>query len=530
VTTYTCILSLESGGEVFQYAEASEASEVGLDQAPRADIELDDLDDEKWALTGPRERNVLDKLREGGTPIEGQSQYLSEGIVSGDNKVLFVDVVGRNGDTVEVECAVDGARYQLESEIVKPLLRGDIIGRFGSTQAQEAVVYPHEVHRGETRPIPEKKLENEYPLTFQYLTRFKQRLADRGTGDMRYREWYALYRPREKQLFEAPKIITPDVCQRCEFTVDHSGTIFLPDTAYGIVPERNEKRHREYLLAVLNSAPMWFFVYHTSSVLRGDFRRFKTSYLSPLPVPDESPETERETRPRFEHVIEDEEMNPGERLSDLAHVALNLTEQREDLNLALLDYLQPYSDGPELTDVGIYQPPEGVGDTKLAATKEDYGNIRVGKATCERENDSTIVIHATARYKPDDEGAYETDQWGYTETEPMPAMRLTDLSETEADLVEAFVPVAVEKADGFAGFRETATKTNSLIDRLEAITLPDPDEVAQDLERYMDTIKRAEELDEKIQRTDDLIDEIVYDLYDLTDEEIEIVEEAVADP
>ena len=42
---------------------------------------------------------------------------------------------------------------------------------------------------------------------------------------------------------------------------------------------------------------------------------------------------------------------------------------------------------------------------------------------------------------------------------------------------------------------------------------------------YLD--ERAEELDEKIQRTDDLIDEIVYDLYGLTDEEIEIVEEAV---
>jgi type II restriction/modification system DNA methylase subunit YeeA len=134
----------------------------------------------------------------------------------------------------------------------------------------------------------------------------------------------------------------------------------------------------------------------------------------------------------------------------------------------------------------------------------------------------------TARYKPDDEDAYETDQWGYTETEPMPAMRLTDLSETEVDLVEAFVPVAVEKAGGFAGFRQNATKTISLIDRLKAITLPDPDDVAEDLERYMDAVERAEELDEKIKRTDELIDEIVYDLYGLTDEEIEIVEEAVA--
>jgi len=34
-------------------------------------------------------------------------------------------------------------------------------------------------------------------------------------------------------------------------------------------------------------------------------------------------------------------------------------------------------------------------------------------------------------------------------------------------------------------------------------------------------------LDEKIEKTDNLIDEIVYDLYGLTEEEIEIVEAAV---
>jgi type II restriction/modification system DNA methylase subunit YeeA len=191
--------------------------------------------------------------------------------------------------------------------------------------------------------------------------------------------------------------------------------------------------------------------------------------------------------------------------------------------------LSSYSGGSPLDGIGLYQPPRGVGDTKLTATKEDYRNLRIGTVTCEREDESTVVIYATARYKPDDEDAHETDQWGYTVTEPMPAMRLTDLTETEADLVEAFVPVAVEEAGGFAGFRETATKTNSLVDRLEAITLPDPDDVADDLERYRDAVERAEELDEKIQRTDDLIDEIVYELYGLTDEEIEIVEEAVSE-
>ncbi len=528
VTTYTCVLTLTEGNQRLQYAEVEQANQNGLQNAPRVEIEIDELDDNKWALTGPRERQVLDTLRESGESIGDRSQSLSEGIVSGDNDVLFVEILSQSEDTVEIKCPADGNQYTLESELVKPLLRGDYIERFGGVDAAEAVIYPYEIIDGESRLMPEQKLESHFPETYGYLSEFESRLRARGSANMEYPAWYALWCPREKQLFESQKLIVPDVCQRSEFTMDSDG-IYIADTAYGIVPTQNGQRNLEYLLAVMNSTTTWFFIYHTSPVLRGDFRRFKTSYLSPLPVPDASPESERSTEPTFEMVTQSEEEAPGERLSDLAHVALNLHERRETLNLDLFDYIQPNSDGPALTDIGIYQPPSGVGDTKLAATKEDYENIRVGTVMCEREDESIVVIHATVRYKPDDEDAYETDQWGYTETEPMPAMELTDLSETEADLVESFVPVAVEEAGGFAGFRETATKTNSLVDRLEAITLPDPDDVADDLERYREAVERAAELDEKIQRTDDLIDEIVYDLYGLTDEEIEIVEEAVGE-
>ena len=49
------------------------------------------------------------------------------------------------------------------------------------------------------------------------------------------------------------------------------------------------------------------------------------------------------------------------------------------------------------------------------------------------------------------------------------------------------------------------------------------------LETYREQVDRAAELDEQIERTDGLIDEIVYGLYGLTDEEIAIVEAAVGD-
>ncbi len=89
--------------------------------------------------------------------------------------------------------------------------------------------------------------------------------------------------------------------------------------------------------------------------------------------------------------------------------------------------------------------------------------------------------------------------------------------------------MAVDEAGGFANFRETATKTNSLVDRLRKLTLPAVGDVEDGLASYLETKERAEELEEKIEKTDELIDEIVYELYGLTDEEIEIVEEAVGE-
>lgn len=100
------------------------------------------------------------------------------------------------------------------------------------------------------------------------------------------------------------------------------------------------------------------------------------------------------------------------------------------------------------------------------------------------------------------------------------------MSLAEADLIKAFVPVAVDEADGVAGSWETATKTNSLIDRLRSMTLPVIEDVRESLASYQETMARAEELEAKIEPIGELINKIVYELYGLTDEEIEIVEKA----
>jgi type II restriction/modification system DNA methylase subunit YeeA len=310
-----------------------------------------------------------------------------------------------------------------------------------------------------------------------------------------------LWSNADRNKFEASsKIIIRQTSDKLVCAVDNEG-VFSLDSTLLIYPDNYSSK---YVSALLNSNVLnWY--YQAIVPEEGEtFSQVKIDNLKNIPVSGATNEVKSEIKEYYDKIH-------------------TYKKNRISLKLNLLDYLGNYDEGPNLPDMGLFQP---TGSNILDATTEDYEKLQIEQARTERDA-STVTIEATARYKPEDEDEFETDTYGYTETEFFEAFTLTNLSEEEAALVEAFVPVAVEEEIG--GFRDNATKNNSLIDRLKGMTLPDPDDVADDLRRYIETKERADELDEKIEKTDQLIDEIVYDLYDLTDEEIEIVEEAVAD-
>ncbi len=535
VTTYTCILSLGSNIEDFTYIGVKESiNTVGQIQGiAGASLDINEFDNEPWVLTSAGEKNVLDKLEESGLCLNDLTNYISQGVKSGDNDVLFPEVINWDDDIVKVRSPADGETYSLENGVVKKLIHGSNIKRYHPSKQDLCVIYPYEQYNGKTSVISEDKIKSNYPHTYNYLQQFKQRLSDRAESDS-YEQWFCLSRSREKYIYESPKLIVPDVCQRSEFIIDDSGGIYISNTGYAIIPKDNSEINRKYLLAILNSTATWFYIYQTSAVLRGDFRRFLRSYLEPIPIPKVNEEFDHS---QFVNQIQNnlfagkelDNISSKEFIAALGSQQIEFHEQRVNLNLSLLDHLGAYDDSQNLADIGLTQPPSGSAKSILQQTATEKPNLRVGTVRVDRESETTVEILLSARYKPDDEDAYETDQWGYTETDLEPALRITDLTEKEADLIEAFVPVAVDEAGGFAGFRETATKTNSLVDRLRKLTLPALSDVEAGIESYIQTKERAEELEAKIERTDELIDEIVYDLYGLTDEEIKIVEETVSE-
>lgn len=328
-----------------------------------------------------------------------------------------------------------------------------------------------------------------------------------------------LYSNTNREMFEtAPKILMRQTGDSLIAAVDSEG-IYSLKTTHLVIPD-NENTY--YVCSCLNSRVLNWYYQQIVPERGRTFAEVKAVNIKKLPLHTKSNiEVDSST-----HDSGCDGNAAYDYLIELPKKLESLNEEIRSLNLTLLDHFGSYSEGQTLAEIGVTQPPQGVADSILTDTAEDRPNLRVGDVEVSRQSSTMVEVRLTARYKPDPD---KKGRDAYTETEPLPALQISDISETEADLIEAFVPVAIEEASGFAGFRETATKTNSLVDRIRALTLPAVEDVRDGLESYLRTKERAEELEAKIERTDQQINEIVYDLYGLTDEEIEIVEEAVDD-
>jgi hypothetical protein len=331
---------------------------------------------------------------------------------------------------------------------------------------------------------------------------------------------------REPELFEEPKLLVRDISDRPVAAYDDEG-LYALNTLYSVRPTGDLPAR--YLLAVFNSAFVARFfesVYGGTSV-RDGYLRFKPTFLERIPVPDPSPDrlsaaTREEiaahpaTGVDAPEGIEDRD-DVTDTLGSLTRTIETAKADRTGVETDLSAHLDDEAGGPRLGDVPGVSLAEGLADTPLSGTTADRDALRVGSVGV-TECGGELVVEATARFKPDgdpDLPATGPDAWGYVETDSYPALRVDPGDQRLRDLVRSFVPMAVDRGDGFAGFRPEAGKTISPLDRLRGIRLPDPDEVAPTLAEYRGALRRAAELDRRATRTDELVDRAVADLYGL---------------
>lgn len=139
-------------------------------------------------------------------PIRRPSPYLDavrEGInTRGANGIFFVEILEQAGATIKIRnCSSLGRDSTLpvhtayvERDAVKTLLRGSDVTRDGVTPTLGLLFF----HDGEhlSVPIPDRLARSRFPLAYEFLTQFRDRLAGRRlfrNFDPRGQDWLGLY-------------------------------------------------------------------------------------------------------------------------------------------------------------------------------------------------------------------------------------------------------------------------------------------------------------------------------------------------
>jgi hypothetical protein len=210
---------------------------------------------------------------------------VSRGVVTGADSIFIVKgkITGSHfiGRSKELNDEIT-----LESELVKPLLMGSSVSRYTSNSNDTFLVYPHELNAGKTAAIDESKLKDNYPLTYAYLSRFREILVAKK---IKYKTnpnfWYSLHNSREIGIFENRKIITPYLANYTNMTIE-PGAAYTNDKNTNLVFRGSDSKEQNALFAILNSKLVWYYISMTGSEFSGGYFAFTNIYLEPITFPD----------------------------------------------------------------------------------------------------------------------------------------------------------------------------------------------------------------------------------------------------
>ncbi len=239
---------------------------------------------ENWIISNPIEQSIREKIEKYGVRLKDWDLSINRGILTGYNDAFIID-----GETKEKLISEDPRC----ADIIRPILRGRDIKRYSYEFADLWLLYiPWHFPLYQDTSIKgasaeaENKFKENYPIIYNYLLKYKDRLSKRNQAEtgIRY-EWYALQRYGSNYWddFNKPKIMYGEIVQFPKFYFDESGE-FYPEATTFIMSGKDLM----YIYCLLNSSVMFylFSTFYAGGGLGENGIRFKKNFLINLPLPN----------------------------------------------------------------------------------------------------------------------------------------------------------------------------------------------------------------------------------------------------
>lgn len=256
-------------------------------------ILLNDLSKESWVILSKTDYEIKNKIAETGRQLKDWKIEFNRGFLTGLNDAFFIS---------EEQKDTFIKRDSKNAEIIKPLLRGREIKKYGYSFNENYVLFPHNGTKNKARILVEK----DYPVIYEHLLKFRdkeselvkpnnkgeiQTLIERSDqGD----HWTNLRNCAYIDSFEGEKLVWLSISDKPAFAFDNKG-MHVTAPAYIMTSHCNK-----FLMTVLNSKTMEWYLDKVSSSTGVGTNQWSKIFVEQLPIP----ELEEEARKPYETIAE----------------------------------------------------------------------------------------------------------------------------------------------------------------------------------------------------------------------------------
>ena len=353
-TTYPSIILLQNSApkeahqfQAAQFANTDQLQEVAASfQKITYKMQREELDEDGWLLESPEINSLRRKLRAQGKAlgkfVNGKFYY---GIKTGLNESFIIDAATRS------RLISENSKCE---EIIKPWLRGKDIKRWSSDWKETWLIH---IPSSSNKEWPWSNASNDeaerifkkiYPSIFAHFQEIDKILlekvkdTDKKPQSIKTREdqgkfYWELRSCAYDDEFAKNKIVYPDITKSPNFCFDHTGG-YVGNTAY-IIPT-----HDEFLLAILNSTILEWYIRNTSSAIQNDYLRFIAQYMELFPIPDATSSQKQKLSSLVAKILDQKKQNPDADVSAL-EAAINAEVYKlyllTDTEIAIIEQAVP---------------------------------------------------------------------------------------------------------------------------------------------------------------------------------------------
>ena len=284
-TTYTCLLFLGKKGYdelIFNRIEdlTSWRSTSGKIAEP---LSSKGISSSEWNFVVGDKGAIIDKLRDKFPSFKLFAKRIAQGIRTSANQIYVLDYISEENNLITAKSKELNKDVKIEKNLVKRFLQGKEIKPFVINSSQKIVIIPYTLENEKITLIEPDEMKLKYPHAFSYLLENKAFLEDRENGKMKNKNWYAYVYPKNIEFMGKRKILVPDIAISSSFAFDENGE-FAFTSGYGITLEEKANFSPKYILGLLNSKLLDFYLKKISTVMRGGYIRFFSQYIEQLPI------------------------------------------------------------------------------------------------------------------------------------------------------------------------------------------------------------------------------------------------------